>query len=255
RRTPVADIFRGRTRLRLHRARAPRPPPHAPHLVTDAVQPFFTLQLDIEVRRGFMTSHAWSWNDTTKQKSVARACVYTALAAAPFFTLLLDIERRTPVADIFRGRTRLRLHRARAPRPPPHAPHLVTDAVQPFFTLQLDIERANSVKDALELLANKDTLEGVPDAWQQLSLEQLPVVLLLHLKCFQLDAEGHTAKIVKNIDYPVDLKIDPRIMTSKVKYTRIQRIYKLFAVVYHEGVEAVKGHYLTDTYHDQVGWI
>ncbi|XP_028168548.1 proline-rich extensin-like protein EPR1 isoform X2 [Ostrinia furnacalis] len=163
--------------------------------------------------------------------------------------------RRTPVADIFRGRTRLRLHRARAPRPPPHAPHLVTDAVQPFFTLQLDIERANSVKDALELLANKDTLEGVPDAWQQLSLEQLPVVLLLHLKCFQLDAEGHTAKIVKNIDYPVDLKIDPRIMTSKVKYTRIQRIYKLFAVVYHEGVEAVKGHYLTDTYHDQVGWI
>lgn len=41
RRTPVADIFRGRTRLRLHRA------PH--HDVTDAVQPFFTLQLDIEV--------------------------------------------------------------------------------------------------------------------------------------------------------------------------------------------------------------
>ena len=41
RRTPVADIFRGRTRLRLHRAQH--------HDVTDAVQPFFTLQLDIEV--------------------------------------------------------------------------------------------------------------------------------------------------------------------------------------------------------------
>ncbi|KAL0871748.1 hypothetical protein ABMA27_004251 [Loxostege sticticalis] len=167
--------------------------------------------------------------------------------------------RRTPVADIFRGRTRVRLHRAaarlRTQPHPPHAQHDVTDAVQPFFTLQLDIERANSVKDALELLANKDTLEGVPDAWQQLSLEQLPVVLLLHLKCFQLDAEGHTAKIVKNIDFPIDLKIDPRIMTSKLKYTRNQRLYKLFAVVYHEGVEAVKGHYLTDTYHDQVGWI
>lgn len=65
------------------------------------------------------------------------------------------------------------------------------------------------MKDALELLAGKDTLEGVKDAWQQLSLEQLPVVLLLHLKCFQLDAEGHTAKIVKNIDFPIDLKIDP----------------------------------------------
>ncbi|XP_059054008.1 ubiquitin carboxyl-terminal hydrolase 10 [Achroia grisella] len=155
--------------------------------------------------------------------------------------------RRTPVGDIFRGRTRLRLHRA------PH--HDVTDAVQPFFTLQLDIERANSVKDALELLAGKDTLEGVSDAWQQLSLEQLPVVLLLHLKCFQLDPEGHTAKIVKNIDFNIDLKIDPKIMSSKLKYSQKQRLYKLFAVVYHEGVEAVKGHYVTDTYHGQVGWL
>ncbi|XP_068618782.1 proline-rich protein 36 [Battus philenor] len=155
--------------------------------------------------------------------------------------------RRTPVADIFRGRTRHRLHRAQH--------HDVTDAVQPFFTLQLDIERSNTVKDALELLAGKDTLEGVSDAWQQLSIEELPVVLLLHLKCFQLDSEGHTAKIVKNIDFPIDLKIDPKIMSSKLKYTQKQRLYKLFAVVYHEGVEAVKGHYVTDTYHGQVGWI
>lgn len=40
-RTPLADIFRGRTRCRTHRAPA--------HVVTDNVQPFFTLQLDIEV--------------------------------------------------------------------------------------------------------------------------------------------------------------------------------------------------------------
>lgn len=45
------------------------------------------------------------------------------------------------------------------------------------------------------------------------------------------------------------------IMSSKLKYTSKQRVYKLFAVVYHEGVEAVKGHYLTDTFHGQVGWI
>jgi ubiquitin carboxyl-terminal hydrolase 10 len=80
------------------------------------------------------------------------------------------------------------------------------------------LQRANSVKDALELLANKDSLEGVSDAWQQLSLEQLPVVLLLHLKCFQLDAEGHTAKIVKNIDYPIDLKVDPSKFVQLFQY-------------------------------------
>ncbi|XP_053606147.1 ubiquitin carboxyl-terminal hydrolase 10-A-like isoform X2 [Plodia interpunctella] len=155
--------------------------------------------------------------------------------------------RRTPVADVFRGRTRVRLTRA--------LHHDVTDAVQPFFTLQLDIERASSVKEALELLANKDALEGEAEAWQQLSLEQLPVALLLHLKCFQLDPDSHTAKIVKNVDFSIDLKIDQKIMSSKVKYTSKQRMYKLFAVVYHEGVEAVKGHYVTDTYHGQVGWI
>lgn len=45
------------------------------------------------------------------------------------------------------------------------------------------------------------------------------------------------------------------IMSSKIKYSGKQRLYKLFAVVYHEGVEAVKGHYVTDTYHGQAGWI
>lgn len=39
------------------------------------------------------------------------------------------------------------------------------------------------------------------------------------------------------------------------KHSTKQRNYKLFAVVYHEGVEAVKGHYLTDTFHGQAGWI
>lgn len=45
--------------------------------------------------------------------------------------------RRTPVSDIFRGKTRVRLHRA--------THHDVTDAVQPFFTLQLDIEVTNKL--------------------------------------------------------------------------------------------------------------
>lgn len=38
-------------------------------------------------------------------------------------------------------------------------------------------------------------------------------------------------------------------LSSKNKYTTKQKQYKLFAVVYHDGKEAVKGHYLTDVYH------
>lgn len=68
-------------------------------------------------------------------------------------------------------------------------------------------QRASSVKEALELLGGREALEGA-EAWTQLSIEQPPVVLLLHLKCFA-HTDGLPAKIVKPIDYPIELKIDP----------------------------------------------
>ncbi|XP_077291434.1 ubiquitin specific protease 10 isoform X2 [Arctopsyche grandis] len=176
-----------------------------------------------------------------------------------------SIERRclagrTPLSDIFRGQLRSRLQRATDT-----AMSDTTHCVQPFFTLPLDIERSNSVREALERVALKDKLEGVTcpsrgrpvEAWQQVLLDRLPVVLLLHLKCFHCRPEdGATVKIVKSIDYPVDLKIDPKIISPKMKYGIKQRSYKLFAVVYHEGSEAEKGHYLTDAYHVGCGgWL
>jgi ubiquitin carboxyl-terminal hydrolase 10 len=141
------------------------------------------------------------------------------------------------------------------------------------------------VREALERVAGKDRLEGVTcpskgrlvEAWQQVLLEQLPAVLLLHLKCFHSrPSDGATIKIMKTIDYPVELKIDPsaycitihsnlilmpmffyaEIISTKMKYSTKQRSYKLFAVVYHEGAEAEKGHYLTDVYHVGCGgWL
>ncbi|XP_055324192.1 putative mediator of RNA polymerase II transcription subunit 26 isoform X3 [Sitodiplosis mosellana] len=161
---------------------------------------------------------------------------------------------RTPLSEIFRGELRSRLQR--------EGDHPSTDVMQPFFTLQLNIEKANSVKEALENFVNKDQLEGVTctktnqevNAWQQMTLEKLPIVLILHLKWFDYKGDVCT-KILKTVDFPIELKLDPKILSSK-KYTAKQRQYRLFAVVYHDGKEASKGHYITDVYHTgYLNWI
>lgn len=82
-------------------------------------------------------------------------------------------------------------------------------------------QKAQSVKDALEILVGRDQLEGVTcsrtnqeiEAWQQVTLEELPLVLLLHLKWFDYKLEG-TSKIVKCVEFPIDLKVDPSKYSS-----------------------------------------
>ncbi|XP_016839579.1 ubiquitin carboxyl-terminal hydrolase 10 isoform X1 [Nasonia vitripennis] len=163
---------------------------------------------------------------------------------------------RTPLSDIFRGQLRSRVSRAT---------EQATDYVQPFFTLQLDIEKAESVRTALEILVGKDQLEGMTcsktkqqiEAWKQVTLEELPVILILHLKWFDYNPDG-CSKIVKSVEFPIDLKIDNKLMSinAKTKLSQKQRQYKLFAVTYHDGKEATKGHYVTDAFHvGYGGWV
>ncbi|XP_059488762.1 ubiquitin carboxyl-terminal hydrolase 10-like isoform X2 [Neocloeon triangulifer] len=180
----------------------------------------------------------------TVMKSRNRACV----------TRRADFGR-TPVSDIFRGQLCSHVQRKGDQQ---------TENVQPFYTLQLDIERASSVKEALEQMVDKDRLEGVTcsrthqqvEAWQQVTLEELPPVLLLHLKWFDYKLDG-CSKIMKTVDYTVDLKIENKILSHKKNnYNPKQKIYKLFAVVYHDGKEASKGHYITDAYNSNLGiWV
>lgn len=163
---------------------------------------------------------------------------------------------RTPLSDIFRGQLRSRVSRA-GEQP--------TDNVQPFFTLQLDIEKAESVKGALEILVGKDQLEGMTcsktkqqiEAWKQVTLEELPVILILHLKWFDYKLDG-CSKIVKSVEFPIDLKLDSKFLSPNAikKLNPKQKHYKLFAVTYHDGKEATKGHYVTDAFHvGYGGWV
>ncbi|XP_044270841.1 ubiquitin carboxyl-terminal hydrolase 10 [Tribolium madens] len=153
---------------------------------------------------------------------------------------------KTPISNIFGGFLKSRIHRA--------GDHS-TYNIQPFFTLQLNIEKVKTVREALEALVSKNQLEGVTnektneevEAWQQVTLEELPVILILHLKCFDFKLDGCT-KIVKALEFPIDLKIDSKLLSSKPMSPK-EKQYKLFAVVYHDGKEATKGHYITDAFH------
>ncbi|XP_011873046.1 PREDICTED: ubiquitin carboxyl-terminal hydrolase 10 [Vollenhovia emeryi] len=167
---------------------------------------------------------------------------------------------RTPISDIFRGQLRSRVSRS-GEQP--------TDNVQPFFTLQLDVQKAESVKHALEILVGKDQVEGLTcsktrqqiEAWKQVTLEELPVILILHLKWFVYKFDKYSngcSKILKTMEFPVDLKIDGKILTPNTakKLGPKQKQYKLFAVTYHDGKEATKGHYFTDAFHVGYGsWV
>ncbi|EZA59052.1 Ubiquitin carboxyl-terminal hydrolase [Ooceraea biroi] len=167
---------------------------------------------------------------------------------------------RTPLSDIFRGQLRSRISRA-GEQP--------TENIQPFFTLQLDVHKAESVRSAFELLVGKDQLEGMRcsktrkqiEAWKQVTLEELPVVLILHLKWFVYKFDRYSngcSKILKSMEFPVDLKIDGKCLSPNTmkKLSPRQKQYKLFAVTYHDGKETTKGHYVTDAFHVGYGsWI
>merc|ERR1711913_217460 len=60
---------------------------------------------------------------------------------------------------------------------------------------------------------------------------------------------GGVQKIMKQIDFGVDLEISKSILSAECRASTKQRQYKLFAVVYHNGREATKGHYVADVYH------
>ncbi|XP_056641731.1 ubiquitin carboxyl-terminal hydrolase 10 [Diorhabda sublineata] len=153
---------------------------------------------------------------------------------------------KTPISDIFGGLLKSKIHRAG---------ELTTENVQPFFTLQLNIKKVKTVQEALEGLLNTHKLEGLTssktkeeiEAWQQVLLDELPAILVLHLKCFDYKANGCT-KIIKSVEFPIDMKIDQKLLASKQQNQK-ERQYKLFAVVYHDGKEATKGHYVTDAFH------
>ncbi|KAG8562473.1 hypothetical protein GDO81_015689 [Engystomops pustulosus] len=114
---------------------------------------------------------------------------------------------QTPITDIFGGHMRSVVYQQSSKE---------SATLQPFFTLQLDIqsEKIRTVQDALESLVARESVQGYTTKTKQevevsrrVTLEELPPVLVLHLKRFVFEKTGGCQKLVKNIEYPVDLEI------------------------------------------------
>jgi len=134
--------------------------------------------------------------------------------------------------------------------------------LQPFYTLQLDIQdpEIRTLTEALTANFASEQLDGYLCARTKeeiaavkvSSLEELPPVLILHLKRFVYCAKtGGVQKLLKPVAFTADLELPKNILSAECKALSQarQRQYKLLSVVYHSGREAGKGHYMTDVFH------
>uniref|UniRef100_A0AC11BDX9 Ubiquitin specific peptidase 10 n=1 Tax=Ovis aries TaxID=9940 RepID=A0AC11BDX9_SHEEP len=138
---------------------------------------------------------------------------------------------QTPITGIFGGHIRSVVYQQSSKE---------SATLQPFFTLQLDIQsdKIRTVQDALESLVARESVQGYTTKTKQeveisrrVTLEKLPPVLVLHLKRFVYEKTGGCQKLIKNIEYPVDLEISKELLSPGVKSKNFKchRTYRLFA--------------------------
>ncbi|XP_054707677.1 ubiquitin carboxyl-terminal hydrolase 10-like [Uloborus diversus] len=166
-------------------------------------------------------------------------------------------EHKTPISDLLGGQIKSFLTTSG---------NKTSASIQPFFTLQLDIqsENVNSVAEALKEMTVKEPIQGYTcaktkqevEAYSHIALQKLPPILILHLKRFVYNKTGGCKKVMKKTDYPLQLELSKDLFSSDVKKNQRIRTYNLFGVMYHDGEEAVKGHYISDVYnHGSQTWI
>ncbi|KAH9001025.1 cysteine proteinase [Lactarius akahatsu] len=150
----------------------------------------------------------------------------------------------SPITRIFGGKFRSTLR----------APHQRDSVVvEDWRSLQLDIQRdsVHTIQDALSYISHPQPVQvgpsGSSEASQQVHIEALPPVLVLHLKRFLYDTAARgVVKIGKPVQFSPELEIPFDIMAPACK--RPAR-YTLYGVLYHHGVSAGGGHYTLDVLH------
>ncbi|KAL0946429.1 hypothetical protein HGRIS_012652 [Hohenbuehelia grisea] len=131
--------------------------------------------------------------------------------------------------------------------------------VEDWRSLRLDIQREqiHTIQDALSHISHPQSVQmthpsrsGVTvEASQQVLIDALPPILVLHLKRFCYDTGvGGVVKVGKHIAFGPELEVRSDVMAPTARRAHAIR-YKLFGVVYHHGLSAAGGHYTLDILH------
>ncbi|KAJ7777729.1 hypothetical protein B0H14DRAFT_2538612 [Mycena olivaceomarginata] len=155
----------------------------------------------------------------------------------------------SPITRIFGGRFRSTL------RAPGQKDSVI---VEDWRSLRLDIQRdgIHTIADALALISHPQTVQMshpsrpgiVVDASQQILIDALPPILILHVKRFCYDtAVGGVVKVGKRVAFGPELEVGNDVLVPTARKQPVR--YKLFGVVYHHGVSASRGHYTLDVLH------
>ncbi|KAJ8480867.1 hypothetical protein ONZ51_g6373 [Trametes cubensis] len=155
----------------------------------------------------------------------------------------------SPITRIFGGKFRSTLRT-------PHQRDSVT--IEDWRSLQLDIQPENvkTLQDALQHISHPQQVQiNIPtrptaiDATQQVLIEALPPVLILHMKRFLYDTKvGDVVKVGKQVAFSPELEIGSDLI-APTKRTAQPVKYQLFGVLYHHGPSASGGHYTLDVLH------
>ncbi|KAH9484498.1 putative ubiquitin carboxyl-terminal hydrolase 3 [Psilocybe cubensis] len=153
----------------------------------------------------------------------------------------------SPITRIFGGKFRSTL------RAPGQKDSVV---VEDWRSLRLDIQRdqIHTIQDALSYISYPQPVQVTQgsrtiEAQQQVLIEALPPILVLHIKRFCYDtAVGGVVKVGKQIAFGPELEIGADVMVPAAKKSQPVK-YKLFGALYHHGLSASGGHYTLDVLH------
>ncbi|KAI0264534.1 hypothetical protein BGY98DRAFT_1192135 [Russula aff. rugulosa BPL654] len=144
----------------------------------------------------------------------------------------------SPITRIFGGKFR-------SPVRAPNQPDLVP--TEDWRSLHLDIQRSGHPRAFSQPQSVQVGASGLGNASQQVLIEALPPVLVLHLNRVRYDAAaGGLMKIGKSIQFGPDLEIPLDIMVPNAQPPSGPPHYKIYGVLYHHGDSAGSGHYSVD---------